>query len=126
MRPYWRINRGVSGFDSMGHGHYFANYPNSNTAQPSLQQNNPHQQAPPRPLQSQGGHHETSGHSQHHSYDSDSLSHGNSAGSNGGKGSYDNNWHYINTNDQNSAHHGSHGQSHSYGQSSQDKDTTQR
>lgn len=136
-------HRGVSGFDSLGHGHYFANYPGSHNspAHPALPQNGPNQQAPPRPFQHQNGQHETSGHSQHHqqphnSYDSDSLSHSSgSSGSNSGKGSYDNNWHYINSNDRNPVSHGSHaggqghgqsGQGQSYGSHSQDKETTQR
>lgn len=124
------INRGVSGFDSLGHGHYFASYPNSqNGAQPSLPQNNPHQQAPPRPFQQQGGHHESSGHhSQHNAYDSDTLGgHGGTSGGsssstngNSNKGSYGGNWNYINSNDRNSVH-GHQG----YGQS-QEKDTPQR
>lgn len=132
-------NRGVSGFDSLGHGHYFASYPNSHgsSAQPSLPQNNPHQQAPPRPFQQQSGHHESSGqphHSQHNSYDSDSLSghggsigHGSSSsgggsgGGNSNKGSYGGNWNYINSNDRNSVH-GHQG----YNSQSADKDTPQR
>lgn len=122
-----KINRGVSGFDSSGHGHYFASYPNShnNHAQPSLPQNHLHQQAPPRPIgQQQGGqHHDSAGHSHHsqhsqHSYESDTLDgHSNS---NSNKGTYGN-WNYINSNDRNSVHHGQQG----YGQT-QDKDSQQR
>lgn len=119
------MNSGVSGFDSTGHGHYFASYPNShnNNAQPSLPQS-PHQQAPPRPIgQHQGGQqqHESSGHSHHtqHSYEPDTV--GGQGNSNSNKGSYGN-WNYINSNDRNGAQHG---QQQGYGQS-QDKDTQQR
>lgn len=119
------INRGVSGFDSLGHGHYYASYPNSqnNPAQPSLPQNNPNQQAPPRPFPQQSGHHDTSQqHSQHSqpsqgSYESDTVT-GGGGGSNSDKGSYGANWNYINSNDRNTAHQGQHG----YGQSP-DKDS---
>lgn len=87
--------------------------------QPTLPQNNPNQQAPPRPIQQQGNHHqESSGHS-HNSYDTDS--HGGHGNTNTGKGSYGGNWNYINSNDRNSVHHSQQGYS-----QSQDKDTQQR
>lgn len=121
-------HRGVSGFDNYGHGHYYANYPNSHhnsPAQPSLPQSNPHQQAPPRPFPQSNGHHDTSsGHQQqqqqqqnhhpqqqHHPYDSDSFgyggldSSGGGGGGGGGKG-YDNNWHYLNSPDRNNLQQG--------------------
>lgn len=113
---------GVSGFDNYGHGHYFANYPNShnNPAQPSLPQGNSHQQAPPRPFQQSNGHHDPSSNHQpqHQSYDSDSFGgYGGSGGGGGGYGGsggggagggkgYDNSWHYINSPDRNSLQQG--------------------
>lgn len=101
---------GVSGFDNLGHGHYFANYHNT-PAQPPLPQNNPHQQAPPRPFQQSGGqHHEPSVNSQN-PYDSDtsiagyngaanSNSNENYNNNNSNKSSYasNGNWNYLNSN----------------------------
>lgn len=111
------INRGVSGFDDQGHGHYFAKYPTGqhNPPHPNLPQSNQNQQPPPRPFQQQGGHHESSGHSQH-SYNSDSVS--GSGNGNTDKGSYGGSWNYINSNDRNNPQHGHQG----YGQS-QDKES---
>lgn len=132
---HWRFHSGVSGYDSQGHGHYFANYPNSHSSQeqPSLP-NSPHQQAPPRPLNQPTGQHETSHHSssQSQQYDADATygaGHGNTNNdrNNSGKGSYSGNWNYIknellNSNDRNS---GQHSGQHGYSQT-QDKDAHQR
>lgn len=126
---------GVSGFDNMGHGHYFA----SNPAQPQLPQTNPHQQSPPRPFGSGGQYHHESSSSHSNSPNSPNsyqydggAGHGhNQYGTNtnpnnkgsSGTSSYGGNWHYLNSNND---HHNSNQQQNGYSQQSHngDKDGT--
>lgn len=114
---------GVSGVDNLGHGHYFANNNQKNPAQPSLPVTNPHQQAPPRPIQSGGQQYHNDPSSNHlhsqQSYGSDSPE-GNSGNgaTNNQKNSYAGNWNYLSSNDRNNNNQPNYGQN-------QDKDSQQ-
>lgn len=134
------IVSGVSGFDSSGHGHYYANNNNNNQnpaqspyyqQQPPLPSTNPHQQSPPRPFQHPSQAPNAPQYNTHHqpqSYGSQSSSGSGNAGygssgtnynSNKGGSSYAGGWNYVNGNDRNNQHQSQTG----YGQ---DKDTPQR
>lgn len=139
---------GVSGFDNLGHGHYFA----SNPVQPQLPQTSSHQQAPPRPFGSGGQyHHDASSHLPYSPYSPYSpnspnspntpnayqydAGHGhnkygtntnnNKGGGGSGTSSYGGNWHYVNSNND---HHNLNHQQSGYSQQSHhvDKDSQQR
>lgn len=133
---------GVSGFDSSGHGHYYANNQNNpaqspyHQQQPSLPSSNPHQQSPPRPFQhsSQTPNAPPPQYNTHHpqqSYGSQSNSESGNSGiggssynsNKGGSSAYAGGWNYVSGNDRNNQHHSQANYGHGQGQ---DKDTPQR
>jgi len=100
FRPWDQTNRGVSGFDSSGRGHYYAT--NKNPAhshpQPALPSADAHQQSPPRPFQSLN-----SPSSQYHNQNNQ-QSFETSTSSGNSKPSYANDWGYADNEDRNSVY----------------------
>lgn len=114
----------MSGFDSSGRGHYYANSKNPahSPPHPALPPSDANQQSPPRPFQSLNS--PSSQYHNQHQHNQQSYETSTSSGS--GKPSYANDWSYADNEDKNSVYQQRHSyEQPNYGQN-QDKDPKQR